>query len=112
MINRRRRYINFDLNSECLRCSLGGESGRTGAYSHIKKFMTINNFEHRQGSSYMSNLPMSDAEIYNLTDNLVRKHAWMANCVTGYDITNVGVTHDYSFVFMQYNLESNTFTLG
>jgi virulence-associated protein VapD len=55
--NRRRRYINFDLDSAGLREALGGESGRKQAYSFIKTYMVKQGFEHRQGSAYMSNRP-------------------------------------------------------
>jgi virulence-associated protein VapD len=85
---------------------LGGEKGRTQAYSWIKTYMVKKQFEHRQGSAYMSDRPLSDAEIYDLTDELVRRHPWLTQCVNGYDVTNVGATHDYLFVFAQYGKES------
>jgi virulence-associated protein VapD len=66
MENRRRRYLNFDLDSAALRVELGGESGRKYAYGLIKTYMIKNDFEHRQGSAYMSNSTLSDAEIYDL----------------------------------------------
>jgi virulence-associated protein VapD len=88
-----------------LRNLLGGEHGRTKAYSLIRSYMTKKRFEHRQGSAYMSESTLSDAEIYDLTDDLVRKHPWLAQSIKGYDVTNVGTTHDYTFVFEQYQRE-------
>ncbi|MDR1422704.1 MAG: hypothetical protein LBI64_07590 [Coriobacteriales bacterium] len=99
MESRRKRYINFDLDSAALRNALGGENGRKRAYSHIKKYMTGCGFEHRQGSAYMSGKALTDAEVFDLTDGIVKKHPWLAACTNGYDVTNVGATHDYLYVF-------------
>jgi cell filamentation protein len=106
MENRRRRYLNFDLDSAGLRETLGGENGRKRAYGFIKTYMLKNGFEHRQGSAYMSGSTLSDAEVYDLTDSLVRQYPWLAQCAKGYDVTNVGATHDYLFVLRQYKDEN------
>jgi cell filamentation protein len=102
MESKRRRYINFDLDSAQLRSELGGETGRKGAYGRIKSYMLKQGFDHRQGSAYMSGAPLSDAEVYDITDQLVRQYPWLSVCTNGYDVTNVGTTHDYIFVLRQY----------
>jgi cell filamentation protein len=93
------------LDSAQLRLKLDGETGRKGAYRRIKSYMIKQGFEHRQGSAYMSQRPLSDAEVYDITDQLVRKYPWLSVCTNGYDVTNVGSTHDYIFVLRQYSVE-------
>jgi len=53
-----RKSLNFDLNIKKLKEHYPN-SNYTEAYNDIKKFLTNNGFEHRQGSGYISKEEMS-----------------------------------------------------
>ena len=59
---RRRKAINFDLDTATLR-RFFGEDGRRKAYSDVGRFLKTKGFEHRQGSGYRSIGALSEADI-------------------------------------------------
>lgn len=84
---RRRKAINFDLDTERLR-ELFGESGRSNAYSQILRFLENKGFEHRQGSGYVSLGKLNYAETYDVIQKLVEKYPWVGVCANRLDITD------------------------
>jgi virulence-associated protein VapD len=91
---RRRKAINFDLDSACLREEFGGEQGRRKAYRRIQSFLAREGFEHRQWSGYVSKTPMSNADVYDIVDRLAQANLWLDRCVNRFDVTNVGNESD------------------
>ena len=85
---KRRKAINFDLNTKKLRERFG-EKGRRKAYARIQDFLTKNGFEHRQWSGYASIKPMSYIEVYDNVGELVEKYKWMIDCANRFDATNI-----------------------
>jgi virulence-associated protein VapD len=90
---RRRKAINFDLDSAMLRREFG-ESGRRKAYYRIAQFLKKEGFGHRQWSGYVSDQPRSNAEMYDIIDRLAQDNLWLDKCVNRFDITNVGSESD------------------
>jgi virulence-associated protein VapD len=86
---RRLKMINFDLSTERLRREFG-HGGYRKAYTFIKRFFSANGFEHHQYSGYLSNSPLSYADVYDLVlDAMVSGLPWLIECVDKFDATNV-----------------------
>jgi virulence-associated protein VapD len=92
-VQKRRKAINFDLDTATLR-RLFGESGRRGAYVRIGRFLTKHGFEHRQSSGYQSIRTMSEAEVNDTIVSLYETLPWMVDAVQKLDVTNIGVNYD------------------
>lgn len=90
---RRKKAINFDLDSAKLREEFG-EGGRRKAYHRIGRFLKQEGFEHRQWSGYVSDNPRSNAEMYDIIDRLAQNNLWLDTCVRRFDVTNVGSESD------------------
>ncbi|MDR3305685.1 MAG: hypothetical protein LBS85_06675 [Clostridiales Family XIII bacterium] len=90
--------INFDLDTDELR-RIFGEPNRSTAYNTLKQYFIKNEFEHRQGSCYISKNPLSAAEVYALLFHLLQKASWLRTSVNKLDVTNVGKDHDYLYIF-------------
>jgi virulence-associated protein VapD len=90
---RRRKAVNFDLDSARLR-GVFGEAGRRKAYRRIGSFLQKEGFGHRQWSGYTSERPISNAEMYDIVDRLARSNPWLNECVNRFDVTNVGSESD------------------
>ena len=90
---KRRKSINFDLDTAALR-SLFGEPGRRKAYSDVGRFLKKNGFEHRQGSGYQSMGALTEAEINDIVVDLYETLPWLLDVVQKLDVTNIGVNYD------------------
>ena len=82
-----RKAINFDLLQAKIKEYY--PNSRTKAYSDIKAFFKKNDFEWRQGSGYISKEPLSNADIYELSDRLHAALPWLKECVKEIDVTNI-----------------------
>jgi virulence-associated protein VapD len=86
-VPKRRKSINFDLDTERLRLVFG-EAGRRNAYAQVKRFFEARGFEHRQWSGYVSIERMGYDEVYLLMDALLTGCPWMADCANRFDVTD------------------------
>lgn len=86
-----RKAINFDLSVHELEKYY---SDYRKAYYDIKKFFRKQDFEHRQGSGYVSKERLGQADIADLLDSMSAELPWLGECVTRIDITNIGRQHD------------------
>ncbi|MDR1184811.1 MAG: hypothetical protein LBK67_08445, partial [Coriobacteriales bacterium] len=84
---RRKKAINFDLDTASLR-DLFGEKGRRNAYAQIMRFLSAKGFEHRQWSGYVSVDRLSYAETYLVIEELLEKHPWLGVCAKRFDVTD------------------------
>ncbi len=91
-----KRAINFDLDTKEL---LKYFKNTHQAYSSIKVFMEDNGFEHRQYSGYVSNKPMSEIQIIDITKKINHKFKWLKDCIQKYDVTEIGETYDLKYIF-------------
>ena len=91
-----RRYykaINFDLDRHILNdVHPSGDYRR--AYHDLKKFFTKRNFDHKQGSGYVSIDKLTSIDIFELLDDLYHVLPWISDAVKAFDVTNVGNQYD------------------
>lgn len=52
-------------------------------------------FSHEQYSGYHSKFKTTDLEIFDLIHEMSEKFSWLHLCVNRFEVTNVGVNHDY-----------------
>lgn len=86
-----RKAINFDIDTKKYEKCTGKKS--PNAYNEIKIFLEKYDFEHRQGSGYISKENMSDIDITTLVTNMTRTLKWLKPCVKQIDVTNIGKQH-------------------
>lgn len=91
--NKKKRAINFDLNIASLK-KYYSKSNPKNAYREIGKFFYNNDFDHRQGSGYVSRKPLSKTEVLHLIDQLNKTFPWLDKCSTHIDLTDIGQTYD------------------
>jgi len=88
-----RKSLNFDLDTKKLK-EYYPNKNYTEAYNDIKKFLTDNGFEHRQGSGYISKNNMSNQEAVNLVIELNKNHTWLETCCKTFYYSNIGQEYD------------------
>lgn len=62
----------------------------------IQKYINIlkkNNFEHRQGSGYISKEELTTNDITILITKMTLKLDWLKYCIKKIDVTNIGKQH-------------------
>ena len=93
-----RKVIGFDLDTKALQKYYPGTSWRK-SYEDIKKFMTSNNFEWKQGSIYVSQKPLKYYVVYNIVDSLIEKHPWLNACMRDCIMADIGKRHSLNTLF-------------
>lgn len=91
-----RRYykaINFDLDTHLLD-QYHPSHDYHRAYYDLKKFFKCHNFNHKQGSGYVSKEKLNSQDIYELIDDLYNEYPWIADTVEEFDVTNVGTQYE------------------
>lgn len=94
----RRKQIAFDLLTESLKAyypRLHWES----AYDDIRKHMEVNGFIWQQGSVYVSEKPMSAAQVIKIIEALIEKCPWINYCMRDCRMTNIGKEHSLNKFF-------------
>ncbi len=86
-----RKAINFDIDTKKYE-EFTGKHAPT-AYIEIKKFLTRNGFEHRQGSGYISRESLDDIKIATIIMSMVYHLDWLETCIKEIDVTNIGKQH-------------------
>ncbi|MBQ9298824.1 MAG: hypothetical protein IJ223_07390 [Clostridia bacterium] len=86
-----RKALNFDLDTKKYEEFTGKHSPT--AYADIKRFLKKNDFEHRQGSGYVSKDSLNDGKIFAIIQNMSVEFKWLRNCVKQIDVTNIGKQH-------------------
>ena len=64
------------------------------AYKEIELFFKGENWEHKQGSGYISNVYLSDADVIDMIDKMIRKMPWLGDCIGKCDIGNITDIYD------------------
>jgi len=97
------KAINFDLSVHELEkfCQ-----DYRKAYYDVKKFFLRQGFEHRQGSGYVSQKKLAQADIIDLLDLMNTELPWMSDCVTKIDVTNIGAQHDLKDMLREMSVAS------
>lgn len=86
-----RKALNFDLDTKKYE-EITGKPSPT-AYVIIRKFLIKNDFEHRQGSGYVSRDSLNDGKIFAIIQNMSMELDWLRSCVKQVDVTNIGKQH-------------------
>lgn len=86
-----RKALNFDLDTKQYEKITHKKA--SVAYYEIKKFLKKNNFEHRQGSGYISKNSLNDFQISTIIQDMAIELEWLRKCVRQIDVTNVGKQH-------------------
>lgn len=86
-----RKALNFDLDTKKYEESVGKHSPI--AYAEIRRFLKKNDFEHRQGSGYISKASLNDGKIFAIIQNMSMELKWLRICVKQIDVTNIGKQH-------------------
>ena len=86
-----RKVLNFDLDTKKYEDCTGRKAPT--AYEEIKRFLKRNNFEHRQGSGYISKDSLTDGKIFAIIQNMSVELKWLKICVRQIDVTNIGKQH-------------------
>lgn len=76
--SKRRIVIDFDLTVKECRAVFGGS--RSKAYRVLKKDLTQNGFIHDQGSSYVSEKPLSQIETTVTMIAVFSRNPWLGQC--------------------------------
>ncbi|MBR1442117.1 MAG: hypothetical protein IJ583_01115 [Firmicutes bacterium] len=92
-----RKAINFDLDTNLLKKYYPKKTiftSYTKAYKDIKNYLQKQGFSHRQGSGYVSELPIEDYEVLKIVREMSKKFTWLSQCVKQFDVTEIGMTYD------------------
>jgi len=94
-----RKQIAFDLKQDLLKRHYPKPKAEvnpqyhTKAYRDMKSFFKGQNWEHRQGSVYVSNDLLTYFNISDILDKIAIKMPWLHLCAGEIDVTNVGEQH-------------------
>ena len=96
------KAINFDLDTNKLKEKF---ENYTQAYNDVRKAFHKQGFEHRQGSGYVSDHPVTNLDVYVCVINIMIELNWLPNCVKKFDVTDIGDTYDMTDII--HNFEVN-----
>lgn len=87
-LKRMKKALNFDLDTNQYE-RVTGKLAST-AYYEIRHFLETHDFEHRQGSGYVSKTSLKDTDVNILINEMSLTIGWQKDCVRQFDVTNVG----------------------
>jgi len=96
-----RKLLMFDLEQDKLKEYYPKPSASTNpqyhtkAYKDIEIFFRNSDWEHKQGSGYISNQEISSYDIVNLLFKMVIQMPWLGKCISNFDIGIAPKLHDY-----------------
>lgn len=86
-----RKALNFDLDTK--KYEEYTNKPAPTAYADIRRFLERNDFEHRQGSGYISKDSLNDGKIFAIIQNMSMELKWLRYSVEQIDVTNIGKQH-------------------
>jgi len=100
METKRRKSINFDFSQrvhstrDTKKLKELYSKNYTNAYNDIKKFLLKNDFEHTQGSGYISEKEISDGQITRLFKRMSKECSWLKDCCKTLHYSDVQPIYD------------------
>lgn len=94
--------LNFDLKQEALDNYYDGPNAN--AYKDIRAFLESNGFSWNQGSGYISDEPMTRADLYTLNYMMAYEFPWFAESFSHYTASKVVADLDMAKEFAEINL--------
>lgn len=88
----------FDLDTDAMKIYYPSESWNNG-YDVIRRHMANNGFDWLQGSVYISQKPITSAEVTDILDELVSKNPWLNICMRDCRESNIGREHSKNHLF-------------
>ena len=88
-----KKSLNFDLDTNKLK-EIYPNKSYTQAYSDIKSFLVKNDFEHTQGSGYISKEDMSELKVVSIIKDLNKKYPWLKDCCKTLHYSDIGKSYD------------------
>lgn len=101
-----KKAINFDLDTKKLEAQFG--RNYHNKYYKLEQDLEKLDFEHRQGSGYVSKKELTDRQAKNRIKTLTKQNPWLADCSKTVDITNVGQQYSVLDVIQQTAQNINT----
>jgi len=98
-----RKQIAFDLSQEELKEHYG--KNHINSYRDLRDFFKKNNWEHSQGSVYVSREPTSYEDMQYLLEEAVKKMPWLEKCAKSIDVTEIGAQHSLKEVLREVSEE-------
>ena len=93
-----KKGIYFDLNIKSLQ-KFYPKSNWLQAYSDIRNYLEVHNFEHIQGSGYHSLISMSEPAAMVIIFAMYKKFPWLQPCVSICIISDIPTIYDVSILF-------------
>uniref|UniRef100_UPI00345C0D6F hypothetical protein n=1 Tax=uncultured Caulobacter sp. TaxID=158749 RepID=UPI00345C0D6F len=85
----------FDLDTEMLGQLYHGNNA-TNAYGDIRKFLTSNGFEWRQGSTYFGDETIDAVRCVRVVQRLAKKYPWFSACTKDIRMLRIEENNDLS----------------
>lgn len=85
-MSRTKKQIAFDIDTNVVKQILG--TNYTKIYDDIERFLK-KDFNHIQGSVYVSKKPMTSTTVYLFMSDLLQKYPYISKCVRDITFTNV-----------------------
>ena len=105
-----KKLITFDLDISSLKEYYSGADWHN-AYRDIKNYLRKHDFEHRQGSCYISSKPISISEVNVICYDMNKKFPWFKQCVSEIDVSNVPQKLSLKYIFdCEHKNDNNTIT--
>ena len=92
--NKYQKQLIFDLDTVLLR-NLFGDS-YTGVYYDIRTFLEKHGFDHIEGSSYISQKPLTDVQLARVIISLKQTFPFLNKCVKNMHSANVMDRHSWN----------------
>ncbi len=93
----KRKSINFDLDTNKLK-ALGIYPD---AYKQLGKSFMKYDFEHRQGSGYISRNKLYNSDVLDVIKKVVKENEWLKDCAKKIDVTDIGKTFDLTYILRE-----------
>lgn len=93
----KRKQLIFDIDTKVAEQILG--DGYRTLYSDIRIFLDKEQFEHIEGSAYMSKNPMTNLELSNILKYLKVQYPYLEKCVREIHQADISNVHSLSHIF-------------
>ena len=100
------KAFNFDLDTSKLKQHF---KNYTDAYKILETQMKKYDFEHRQGSGYVSKKKLSSMSSIAIIKRLSKDNPWLAHCVKKFDVTDIGKTFDLTYILRETSDKTDAF---
>lgn len=98
-----RKAINFDLDTNKMKTMSIYPNGYNKLEQSFKKL----EFEHRQGSGYVSKNRLNSRKVVLIIREITRENPWLKDCVNKIDVTDIGKQFDLTKIVKKTKMQCN-----